>query len=74
MGDYFETDEDEGMDAIRATDVNGFDAWLAKLAELLHAPGGPESLLGLHLDVKDLLFDTGASPSEAADFLRMNLW
>jgi hypothetical protein len=71
MGDYFEVFEDDFVE-IPVADRDDFDAWLRELGEILHT--SPESLLGLHLDVKDLLFDGGASPAEAADFLRVNLY
>ncbi len=43
--------------------------WLAEVAELLNIE--PEEVLASFYQTRELLFETGASPREAADFLRL---
>ena len=47
-----------------------WERWLAEVAEILNM--GPGDVLYYYVDTKSLLYDAGASPSEAADFIRQN--
>ena len=50
--------------------VMPFDIWLLQVASELGAE--PEDILSLY-QVRELLYDAGASPKEAADFIRVNV-
>lgn len=47
-----------------------WEDWIQEVADILHVE--PEEVVDAFYQVRELLYDAGASPREAADFIRVN--